>query len=312
MCAVHRFKGLVAAAVLLAMGATSAQANILLRDNFLYEEPNWYDLGELAGQYTEAGMGWDNTENFGKWVISNSDAVSTPSVANVISTTLTRPQLAVDGGAVEFTAGDEGALNTFVQIGRSTDDIGREAGQPMYFSMLINRTVGDNDDGGRVGVNFTRWTDTSNTSNETGPLSFGIKDSGYFIGAHDGSSTVIQDVAQGTYANGNTSLLVMKVNINESGNDTIDLFINPDPLAGEPGTSDYTLSNVEVWGSNTVLAGVFARFGGDTGSITGDSFLFDEIRIASAWNNAVVGVPEPATMSVLGLGGLMMLSRRRR
>ncbi|MEM9345934.1 MAG: PEP-CTERM sorting domain-containing protein [Planctomycetota bacterium] len=49
----------------------------------------------------------------------------------------------------------------------------------------------------------------------------------------------------------------------------------------------------------------------DTLGMAGTRYYVDEIRIATTFEDAVSGVPEPGSLALLGLGGLCVLRRRR-
>ena len=302
---------MVLAAVAVFAVSSVAQGNILLRDQFIYDNPDWYDLGDLGGQWTNAGFGWKNTPG-GAWDYSLRDD-TTNSTFSVVEDSLTYPNLAVEdetNGAVHGISSEPAGVgpNSFVQIVRGTDPINDEAGKPMYFSTLINRSVGSD---GQTAINFT--VDNSEFAN-TGVV-VGVEDSNQFvlIGKDNAGNPV--SGTTGSYTNGDTALLVARLDINDTGDETLKLYVNPDPLAGEPATADVTLTGLEMWqdtGSVASTTGaVAARFAGADDS-SGQEFTFDNIRIASAWENAVVAVPEPGSLALIGLGGLAMLSRRRR
>jgi hypothetical protein len=90
-----------------------------------------------------------------------------------------------------------------------------------------------------------------------------------------------------------------------NGSNDIKVWIDPD-LSEAEGTPDIT-------GDRRTNASVPWLYLGDIElhTDTGLDYDVDEIRAASTWNEAV-GVPEPATMALLGLGGLGMLIRRKR
>ena len=48
--------------------------------------------------------------------------------------------------------------------------------------------------------------------------------------------------------------------------------------------------------------------GGNSGEV---NFQFDWLRVATSAEEAVTGVPEPASFALLGLGCLAMLNRRK-
>lgn len=107
--------------------------------------------------------------------------------------------------------------------------------------------------------------------------------------------TIVQD--------GPANLLVLKMVLSSSEADTVQLWVNPDivggvvDLASGDSTSEMTLGH-----DFQNLIGLQIRPQDDRNSAY--PIAWDEIRIEA--------IPEPMTMSLLGLGGLVALRRRRR
>jgi hypothetical protein len=100
---------------------------------------------------------------------------------------------------------------------------------------------------------------------------------------------------------GQTYLMVLEIEFVTEGSDRVTLFVNPTPGLSGPSvtgttittTKDFCLYNVQFYpGSGT-----------NNGSM-------DELRFGSTFAD-VVPIPEPATIGLLGLGGLVLLRRRR-
>jgi hypothetical protein len=111
-----------------------------------------------------------------------------------------------------------------------------------------------------------------------------------------------------TGENAETVLVVVKLTLDSTTptNDMAQLFINPTLSEAEPtaqATSPFNASFV----ANTGVRSFFLR----NNSVEPDSMLVDELRIGTTWSD-LTAVPEPASMSLLVLGGLALGARRRR
>ncbi|NJL31302.1 MAG: PEP-CTERM sorting domain-containing protein [Phycisphaerales bacterium] len=129
---------------------------------------------------------------------------------------------------------------------------------------------------------------------------------GVFFGKGGGSTFwQIEKLWGGTSANSTvrvtpdqTVLLVGKVEYTGANQVTASLWVNP-TTAMEPGSADATYATT---------AGTFNRF-----FVMGNSYEADEIRIGTTFADVTPGmlVPEPASLGLLAVGGLIMLRRRR-
>ena len=102
-----------------------------------------------------------------------------------------------------------------------------------------------------------------------------------------------------------TALLLAKLEVNNSGNDTLSFWFNPDLTGGEGGLGTATLSATggdffgdEIGGIGMLIAGT-----------TGGNEYIDAIQVGTTFVDVV---PEPSSMGLLGLGGACLLLRRRR
>ncbi len=167
-----------------------------------------------------------------------------------------------------------------VQMQRSLDAGNVRTSGVVYVSVLI--------DAGGSGQGFVALK-SDDGSSDAG--SFGFRDGnvpfiadGWYTGGVDTGAAVADGV----------HLLVARFDID---NDEIKLYLNPNPTLSEPVSATLTLNRpVDEIGSAKMII-----WGGDYGH--------DELRIGETWAD-VTPVPEPASLAFLGLGCLLILSRR--
>lgn len=269
----------VAVLVVVAMVATTAQADIY--------EPFDYDsataLGPDVSGTTESGFATDSTWNgiMGKNPVALSNDDTSLAYPDGVTFTPTGSRVK-DGTGFYHKSGRE--MATAINLG-ATDTF--------YMSALFNRA--DDDDS-----TFCIWFAEDSTG-EGYKIGFGISGSDQFFAAISGN------VAKPSTAvvAGDTYFLVVKVETFASGNDKayLKIYDKNATVGTEPTTWDI-IAEGDGSGAATYLCPTVC--GG-----SGDGDQIDEFRMGGSWQN-VTSVPEPATMVLLGLGGISVLIRRRR
>ncbi len=160
-----------------------------------------------------------------------------------------------------------------------------------------------------VGFIFTRKTTGTRT---TGLSLFDGSNERLLIGVSGNEGNGDLFISGSNSSSGDTNInatpgtafqLVAKIVFNASGDETVSLFVNQ----ATEGIADATnIASFDGSGFDRIRL-----FGGSTrsapeGTGSGD---FDEIRIADNYAQALI--PEPASLALLGLGGLLMLPHRR-
>jgi hypothetical protein len=127
-----------------------------------------------------------------------------------------------------------------------------------------------------------------------GTIGFGANQGAGIFGVSD--SDIDQD--------SDADLLVARINF-AAGNETVDLWMNPDLTAGTPSDDGRAVAGLEL--TDFTFDGLLLGTG------SGDNYRLgvDEMRIADSFED-LTPIPEPATMTLLALGGLAAVRRRRR
>jgi hypothetical protein len=95
--------------------------------------------------------------------------------------------------------------------------------------------------------------------------------------------------------------MVLEIEFVTEGSDRVTLFVNPTPGLSGPSVTGTTITTTKDFCLYNVA--FYPGSGTNNGSM-------DELRFGSTFAD-VVPIPEPATIGLLGLGGLVLLRRRR-
>lgn len=272
--------GVAAAALMVtALGCITAPAQAAYEGFETYSPGS--NLNGLSG-----GAGWTSA-----WA-------STGSSVAIESVMLDDPAANVDGGAQ--AAHIQPAANVTDTSGFISRTFGAMTGD-VYLGLLIR--VSSFDDGDFLQIQLSDGA----IGNDSNTLSVGIQQaSGNPFFARVGTSGN-SSVNSSTQAADDTDfLLVAKFSKDGSGQYAhTDLYINPTDPFHEPLVANASASSSAP--SITQLTRLSARL---FSIETDDVIRLDEIRISSNFSGAL-GIPEPASIGLLGAGMLMLMRRRR-
>ena len=315
--------------VALSTVASSASAATLLYEPFAYDPAT--GPGALPGKSPDAGAH--------TWVEAYNNAAA-PDDAAIVA-----PGLAAPAGMPAAT----GNRLQYGQTGRSYR-IGFGDGTPeapssvsdgvVYYSMLVNVTSLNFGEGtsaattGRQIGGFSNGSAASTTSNlgvGFGMLWGRLADAGtpgqtaqnqlYHLGVSKTQGTNARVFETGkTFGPNDTVLVVVAYHRDPVNEDFAELWLNPDGstlgTANQPAPDEVSLIGTADAdpASNQILSG-FSLYQNST--LSGQTFdttglNVDEIRVAPTWQEVTGGIPEPASLGVLAIGGAAAGLRRRR
>jgi hypothetical protein len=204
-------------------------------------------------------------------------------------------------GAGYSNAGNLGGANSGVasyELGANNSQSGqiayRSFAEPLTGTIWISYLAHVDGGSGTAAPDVLMWFNRSvNTQNYFGLRSTWVdatdQSLGYTTGAairyaNDTSSYV------GSYASGEVHLMLARLDITPGGNDTFDMWVNPDLTGGEGGlgTPVFSMSGSNAYGNGLADVGV---------SFSGFESMLDAIRVSNGFNMVVI--PEPSTYAIL-------------
>jgi hypothetical protein len=282
-----------AAAVAIGLTTPASDAAILVHESFQIGSGAYTDGASLSGQ------GPAVTNFTGSW-----DGHSDP---NTVSTGLTYSKGSVEIGSGGSVNGLSTFRNNITNSRATTFTDNKAAAGERWFAALIQHGA-DLTSGDETFVQFTIGSAGPNS------LDIGLDENKFTV---QGTG-----ISSGTdYQAGTTALMVARVQVGLPGDgdeSTVTAWLNPGDLSSEvqlDATSDARIDTVADllsfgatdWG--TLDVGI--NWKGSGGTAAGVQRHVDEIIVAdSLADMQTVLIPEPASLALLGMGGLMLLRRR--
>lgn len=276
-----------AASVLIALGLSSPRGEAVL---IAYDQFTDYADGPLIG--TGEGFGWGANTWTGSFPAALSPTVSSTGGLTVPAVT------SAGGGGLTVSGGSE-TNDGFISRSLATPIT---ASGTYYFSFVMQMSGSPHNAAGFI----DEGSAVSDGSAERLYAGAWNNESEWRIIAKDGTS--FPSVTTGISETTVPTHFVLRLNMNSSGNDTAQLFVNPADaaaLSGAPDSAWTYLNDFEQISSVGVLLTNI-----DVSGAQGD-IAFDEIRLGTEASDMFGAVPEPSALLQL-LGGLLLLQRRRR
>jgi hypothetical protein len=301
-------------------GASSLMVGTSSAELLLYEGFD-YGLGtSLDGQ--AGGSGWDANTS---WKVIDNNATAT-AASQMMGEGLVFSDYASSGQAwVAATNKPNDGISGWLasrQFGSAVDFNG--ANPTIYMSVLFEKQISDQDDSrrGRVRIHSS----TSDTSRSGAQVSTYLKDNNF--------DTALDDVAGVGYGGSDSantaeiarSQVFMAIaeftNMNASSNQSAQLWILDEAgydgikaggiTSSELSTAAITSAGPVFDGNKDILSTEFLQL--DVGTEFGQviQVAFDELKVATTLEAATSPIPEPTSMTLVGLSGAVVLLRPRR
>lgn len=266
------------------LAGASVRASVVATEDF--EDKS---LATLEGQ--GGGSGFSGT-----WSVGGLDS----------RVTVVNSSLSYTNGAVGSSGGSQALQFQWEADETITDGImsralGSSLSGTVYMSLLFRDTV--NNDAFSIGSpdDFVQWGfDNAGGGNPNATV---LRRNGELQARSNTSSA--NSVGSGDVSVLNqTRMLVFKATRGGGNYNSISLFVDPSSLtetaADATSTSDSGISSF----SHFVGRSAFHELN--------DTFLIDNIRVGTTWEDVVTAIPEPSAAALLGFAGLGLLRRRRK
>ncbi len=281
------------------VGGRSGQAAQIAYEGFNYQPPA-VASGTALGSITPAGgTGWSDAT----WLFNNNGFPTNPTGG------LSYGALATQAGAVT----DPSASNNQSYIRKSSASL-MTGTAVRWFSLLLDiDSLSATPTANARAVWAGLSNDNANATSVSTNVGFSVignnAGNGYDmvarIGANDGTEIAL--------TLGSPILIVGKYSLNAVGNEFMEVWLNPatSTLGGADLTSGSSAGGYSSLSASSTING--ASFAFNAAGALGNTFTgtLDEIRVGDTYADVTPVIPEPASMTLLAVGGLMMLRRRR-